>query len=80
VRQQSVRSPDEDTASTRSQRTRATAVSGPQIGRNLGFATSDASLPTRLGQELEKPQFRPRRRIAVAVTRPIRFPVLIRTI
>ncbi len=78
--QRSVRSPDKDTALTRSQTTTAGAANRPQAGRNPGFSTSEAWFLTRLGRELEQPQVRPSRRIAVAITRPIRFLVHIRSI
>ncbi len=78
ARQQSVRSPDKDTASTRSQMTTARAANGPQTGRNLGFPTSAASFLNNTGREPKQAKNCPGGRIAVAISPPISFLVRIR--
>ena len=78
--QQTVRSRDEDASSSGCQATAATDANGPQTGHNPELSTSAASFPSSIGCEPEQPQVRPHRRIAVAVSRPIRFPVHIRNV
>jgi hypothetical protein len=78
--QQSVPVRDKDRTSPGFGPAVAMDTNSPQTGRNPELSTSEAAFPTSIGCEPNQPQARPRRRIAVAVTRLIRFRVHIRSI
>lgn len=80
ARQQTVRSPDKDTASTGCQAEVATDANSPQTGRNSELSRSTASLLTNIGCEPEHAKNCPGVRILVAISPPTRFPVHIRSI
>jgi len=80
AREQSVRCRDKDTVSTGCQKAAATDGNRPQTDRNPALSTSPVSFLVKIGSEPEQAKSCPGGRIVVAISRPTRFSVHIRTI